>query len=134
MTASARRPSSAGMYPRRGGGAVATRSDTATSDILPSSRARLPVVVRELDGKIAVITGASKGIGRAIAASFADAGAAVMLSSRKQAGLDEAAAAILETTPGARLATFAANAGDAEQAARCVAACVEQFGSLDTLV
>src|SRR5437762_1507751 len=99
MTASARRPSSAGMYPSRGGCAVATRSDTATPDILPSSRARLPVVDRELDGKVAIVTGASKGIGRAIATSFAAAGAAVMLSSRKQEGLDEAAAAITAATP-----------------------------------
>ena len=80
------------------------------------------------------MTGASKGIGRAIAMSFADAGAAVLLSSRKQEGLDEAAAAILSATPGAQVATFAANAGDPDQAAACVAACVEQLGALDILV
>ncbi len=80
------------------------------------------------------MTGASKGIGRAIAASFADAGAAVMLSSRKQDGLDEAAGAILERTPEAQLATFAANAGDPEHAAACVAAAVERLGAVDILV
>jgi NAD(P)-dependent dehydrogenase (short-subunit alcohol dehydrogenase family) len=91
-------------------------------------------VGRELAGQVALITGASKGIGRAIAAAFADAGAAVMLSSRKQEGLDEAVAAIHEATPGARLATYAANAGDPDQAAACVAACVEELGALDVLV
>jgi len=57
-----------------------------------------------------------------------------MLSSRKQDGLDEAAAAIREATPGGRIATHAANAGDPDQAAACVAACVEQLGALDVLV
>ncbi len=83
----------------------------------------------DLDGRVALVTGASKGIGRAIAAAYAAAGAQVMISSRKQDGLDEAAA----TMPGV-VATFAANAGDPDQAEACVAATVERFGRVDILV
>ena len=82
-----------------------------------------------LEGKVALVTGASKGIGRAIAAAYADAGASVMLSSRKQDALDEAAATMTGT-----VATFAANAGEPEQADACVQATVERFGRLDVLV
>jgi NAD(P)-dependent dehydrogenase (short-subunit alcohol dehydrogenase family) len=83
---------------------------------------------------VALVTGASKGIGRAIAAALSDAGAAVMLSSRKQEGLDDAVAAIRAANPDAQLETFAANAGEPEQAAACVAACIERLGALDVLV
>jgi NAD(P)-dependent dehydrogenase (short-subunit alcohol dehydrogenase family) len=82
-----------------------------------------------LDGKVALVTGASKGIGKAIAKAYADAGAKVMLMSRKQEQLDEAIAEI-----GGETASFAANAGDLEAAEACVAATIERFGGLDILV
>ncbi len=82
-----------------------------------------------LDGKVALVTGASRGIGRAISAELAAAGARVMLSSRKQEALEQAAAGIDGET-----AVFAAHAGRPEEADACVAATVEHFGGLDILV
>lgn len=82
-----------------------------------------------LDGKVALVTGASKGIGKAIAQAYAEAGANVMLSSRKQDALEAAAADIDGET-----SVFAANAGDPAAAAACVQATVDTFGSVDILV
>lgn len=83
----------------------------------------------DLGGRVALVTGASKGIGKAIAAAFAESGASVMLSSRKQEALEAAAAEITGDT-----AVFAANAGDPDAAEACVAATVERFGGIDILV
>ncbi len=83
----------------------------------------------DLKGRVALVTGASKGIGLAIAASLSAAGASVMLSSRKQDALDAVAAEL----PG-EVATFAANAGDPDAAEACVAATVDRLGPLDILV
>jgi NAD(P)-dependent dehydrogenase (short-subunit alcohol dehydrogenase family) len=82
-----------------------------------------------LKGKVALVTGASRGIGKAIAQAYADAGDSVLLSSRKQDALEAAAAEI-----GGEVAVFAANAGDPDQAAAAVAHCVERFGAVDILV
>lgn len=82
-----------------------------------------------LAGRVALVTGASRGIGKAIAAAYADAGASVLLTSRKQDALEAAAAEI-----GGDVDVFAANAGDPEQAAAAVAHCTERFGGLDILV
>jgi NAD(P)-dependent dehydrogenase (short-subunit alcohol dehydrogenase family) len=82
-----------------------------------------------LDGKVALVTGASRGIGKAIAAAYAEAGASVMLSSRKAEGLEKAAADMK-----GEVAWFAANAGEPEAAQACVDATIERFGGIDILV
>jgi NAD(P)-dependent dehydrogenase (short-subunit alcohol dehydrogenase family) len=81
------------------------------------------------DGKVALVTGSSRGIGLAIAAELAASGARVMLSSRKPEALEAAAAGI-----DGEVAWFAANAGEPEQAEACIAATMERFGAVDLLV
>ncbi|HET6873846.1 MAG TPA: SDR family oxidoreductase [Acidimicrobiales bacterium] len=83
----------------------------------------------DLSGKVALVTGASKGIGAAIARRLAESGASVMLSSRKMEALEETAATIDGMT-----SVYAAHAGRPEEAHACVAATIERFGGLDILV
>ena len=82
-----------------------------------------------LDGKVALVTGGSRGIGKAIAHAMAASGARVMISSRKADALEQAAAEM----PG-EVQWYAANVGDPEAAEACVAATVERLGGLDILV
>ena len=82
-----------------------------------------------LDGKVALVTGGSRGIGKAIGAALARAGAQVVLTSRKQDVLDAAAAEI-----GGGALGFAAHAGEPDQARAAVAFAVDRFGDLDVLI
>jgi len=82
-----------------------------------------------LEGKVALVTGASRGIGKAIAKSYVEAGAKVMLMSRKEDALRAAADEI-----GGDTAIFAGNAGDIETAQACVAATIKKFGQIDIFV
>jgi len=82
-----------------------------------------------LKGKVALVTGASRGIGKAIADSYVKAGAKVMLTSRKEDALRVAANEI-----GGDTEIFAANTGDLDAAAACVSATIERFGAIDIFV
>ena len=88
----------------------------------------------ELNGKTALITGASRGIGLSMASRFLEAGANVMLSSRTAEDLAEAAAVPRDRGRAQRVAWKAAHVGDGDQAQACVAETIERFGALDILV
>jgi NAD(P)-dependent dehydrogenase (short-subunit alcohol dehydrogenase family) len=89
----------------------------------------------ELTGKTALITGGSRGIGLAMAARFAEAGANVMITSRKADALADAAAGLVAAgAPEEQVAWTVAHVGKPEDAEACVAETVARFGRLDILV
>jgi NAD(P)-dependent dehydrogenase (short-subunit alcohol dehydrogenase family) len=80
-----------------------------------------------------LVTGASRGIGSAIATALVEQGAQVVLSSRKQTDLDEEATRINADYP-KRATAIAAHAGRPEDLERLVKTVMEQFGHIDILV
>ncbi len=82
-----------------------------------------------LDDKVALVTGGSRGIGKAIAIMYAEAGARVMIVSRKAEALEAAAAEI-----GHGCEWISANTGDADSASMAIDATIERLGGLDILV
>lgn len=85
-----------------------------------------------LNGRVAIITGASKGIGASIAQTFAANGAKVVVSSRKQAAVDEVVAEI-QAAGGDALAV-AAHVGDTHALENLVKLAIEHYGRIDILV
>jgi 3-oxoacyl-[acyl-carrier protein] reductase len=87
----------------------------------------------QLNGKVALITGASRGIGAAIAIELAREGMHVCLVARDQSKLQEVAASLTNST-GAQVQTLAADLRDPAEPSRVVAEAVARFGQLDLLV
>ena len=85
-----------------------------------------------LDGRVAIITGASKGIGASIAQIFAANGAKVVVSSRKQAAVDEVVAEI--QAAGGEALAVAAHVGDTQALENLVKLSIEHYGRIDILV
>ncbi len=86
----------------------------------------------QLDGKVALITGASKGIGEAMARGLAEFGAKVVVSSRKQEAVDAVAEAF--RADGLEAIGIAANMGNIEQAHALVDKTVAAYGGLDIII
>src|SRR3979409_345897 len=86
-----------------------------------------------IDGRVALVTGASRGIGSAIALALAEQGAQVVLVSRKQAALDAEAERINAAFPEKAVA-IAAHAGKADDLQRLVGETMARFARIDILV
>ena len=86
----------------------------------------------DLTGRVALVTGASRGIGEAIAKAYAARGARVVVASRKQEACDEVAAAIV--AEGGDAVALACHIGDMEALSRLFAEVEQRYGRLDVLV
>ncbi len=86
----------------------------------------------DLTGKVAIVTGASKGIGFSIAKGLAEFGAQVVLCSRKQEAIEQAASTLGEE--GLKAAGIVCHVGREEDRAAMIKAVVDQFGRIDILV
>lgn len=93
----------------------------------------MPSPLFDLTGRVALVTGGSKGLGKAMARGFAEAGANVVISSRHE---DELRAASTEITAGlsARCETIVADMTDREDVARLAREAQQRFGQVDILV
>src|SRR5512138_1440896 len=85
-----------------------------------------------LDGKVAIVTGASKGIGEAIARALAQQGAKVVVASRKQESVDAVAADI--RAQGYEATGVSAHMGDMDQVRQLLEKTVAVYGGVDILV
>lgn len=92
----------------------------------------MPTRLFDLKDRVALITGASRGIGEATARLLAEQGAHVVLSSRKQADLDAVAASIIAA--GGKASAIAAHQGDSDALAALISEIDQRFGRLDILV
>ncbi len=86
-----------------------------------------------LDGRTALVTGSSRGLGRAMAEALASAGANVLVNSRNQADCARAAEEIAEAT-GAEMLAHAADVSVRESTEELVSAAADRFGAVDILV
>src|SRR5215831_18797754 len=88
---------------------------------------------KELAGRVAIVTGGGRNIGRAIALALSDAGAAVAVNGRSNRADVDAAVAEIESRGGQALAVMA-DVSDEAAVQRMAAATVQRFGRIDILV
>lgn len=100
--------------------------------ILPTDTLPTPAELFDMTGKVVLITGGSRGMGRAMSLAFATAGADVIVASRKIEGCEEVAELI--RAMGRRALPFACHVGKWGDIERMVEAAYAEFGRIDVLI
>ena len=90
--------------------------------------------LQHLKGQVAIVTGASRGIGRAIAAELASEGANLVLTARGVEGVEAAAAALAEDHPDGRFLPVGCDVSNWDSVSELIDRTVEEFGKIDFLV
>ncbi|MGY8994335.1 MAG: SDR family NAD(P)-dependent oxidoreductase, partial [Rhodospirillales bacterium] len=86
-----------------------------------------------MDGRVALITGSSRGLGRAMALKFADAGADVVICSRREDELEKTRVEV-EAAGAGKVAAFQADVSRAEDINRLIEGAVDALGPIDVLI
>lgn len=112
---------------------ILSRSLSTSSRNLGVRNLNIPGVMgKKLDGKVAVVTGSTSGIGYAIAQGLAENGAKVLISSRKQENVDEAVAAL--QTKGLTVEGTVCHVSHEEDRKNLIKKAIDEYGKLDILV
>ncbi len=90
--------------------------------------------MRDLSGRVAVVTGGSSGIGLAIARALLAEGVRVVLAARNETTLDSARRSLVEEVDGAEVETVPTDVGVVEDCERLVETTLDRFGQIDLLV
>ncbi len=85
-----------------------------------------------LSGRVAIVTGSSRGIGKSIALELASRGAKIVLSGRNKESLDKVLEEIEKT--GSEVLTIAGDVGDSSDAQKLIDGALEKFGKIDILI
>ncbi len=93
----------------------------------------LPVALQQLQGKVAIVTGASRGIGRSTALALASEGAKIVVNYASSSGAAEAVVKDIEAMGGAAIAVVA-DVSKADQVDALINAAIEKWGRIDVLV
>ncbi|VDB88724.1 unnamed protein product [Peniophora sp. CBMAI 1063] len=103
-------------------------------DVYPFIDPTSAFTAQALKNKVVFITGASRGIGRTTAITFARAGASLAISARSSSALDETKALVLNEVPEAKVEKFVVDVTKAEEVEGAVEKTVKKFGRLDVVI